>query len=155
MGRNGNGYKQGFFTPKFPGKYIGNAKNIVFRSGWEYRVMRYLDENTTILKWGSEELPIPYVSPLDNRIHHYYVDFYVEARGKDGQIRKMLLEVKPKAQTMPPEKPKRRTKRYLMEVATYGINQAKWEAANEFCLDHGWEFRLITESELFPKKRDK
>jgi len=145
------GYKQGFFSPKFPKKYIGDPTNIVYRSGWEKRVMQSLDENTNVIRWASEEIVVPYISPIDNRPHRYFVDFYVEARAVDGSIKKMLLEVKPAAQTQPPKSPKRKTKRYISEVMTYGVNEAKWRAAQEFCKDKGWEFRLITEAELFKK----
>lgn len=145
------GYKQGFFSPKFPKKYIGDPTNIVYRSGWEKRVMQSLDENTNVLRWASEEIVVPYISPIDNRPHRYFVDFYVEARAVDGSIKKMLLEVKPAAQTQPPKSPKRKTKRYISEVMTYGVNEAKWKAAKEFCKDKGWEFRIITEAELFKK----
>ena len=144
-------YKQGFFSPKFPKKYIGDPTNIVFRSGWERRVMQSLDENTNVLRWASEEIIVPYISPIDNRPHRYFVDFYVEARAIDGSVKKMLLEVKPAAQTQPPKSPKRRTKRYISEVMTYGVNEAKWKAAREYCKDKGWEFRIITEAELFKK----
>ncbi len=144
-------YKQGFFKPKFPKKYIGDPTNIVYRSGWEKRVMQSLDDNLNVIRWASEEVVIPYISPIDNRPHRYFVDFYVEAKLADGSIKKMLLEVKPAAQTKPPKAPKRRTKRYLSEVMTWGVNEAKWKAAKEFCLDKGWEFRIITEAELFKK----
>ena len=59
-----------------------------------------------------------------------------------------MLEVKPKKQTIQPEVRKRLTKQYLMEVQTWGVNQAKWKAATEFCLDRGWQFMLITEDHL-------
>ena len=144
-------YKQGFFKPRFPKKYIGDPTNIVYRSGWEKRVMQTLDENTNIIRWASEEVVVPYISPIDNRPHRYFVDFYVEAKAPDGSVKKMLLEVKPAAQTQPPKAPKRRTKRYISEVMTYGVNEAKWKAAKEFCDDKGWEFRIITEAELFKK----
>lgn len=145
-------YKQGLFTPKNPQKYIGDATNIVYRSGWEKRVMQYLDENINVLRWASEEIIIPYVSPIDNRYHRYFPDFYVEAKASNNTIKKMLLEVKPKAQAQPPKQQARRTKRYLSEVMTYGVNQAKWHAARDFCIDKGWEFKVITETELFNKK---
>lgn len=145
-------YKQGIFKPKNVKKYIGNPTNIVYRSGWELRVMKYLDENTNVVAWSSEEIVIPYRSPIDNRIHRYFVDFYVEVIDRNGNQKKMLLEVKPKSQTQEPKRRSRNTKRYLTEVMTYGVNQAKWKAAQEFCLEKGWEFKLITESELFAKK---
>jgi hypothetical protein len=76
----------------------------------------------------------------------------VEAMLPDGSIKTMLLEVKPKAQTLEPKVPKRRTKRFISEVMTYGVNQAKWKAAREYCEFKGWEFQIITETELFGKK---
>jgi len=144
-------YKQGLFKPVNPKKYIGDPTNIVYRSGWEKRVMDWLDTNTNVVRWGSEEIVIPYVSPIDNKRHRYFPDFYVEAVGRDGETRKMILEVKPKAQTQEPKKPQRTTKRYITEVMTYGVNQAKWKAAEDYCRHKGWEFRLITETELFKK----
>lgn len=145
-------YKQGLFSPKNPQKYIGNPQNIVYRSGWEKRVMEYLDNTSNVVRWASEEIVIPYLSPVDNRHHRYFPDFYVEAVGKDGSIKKMLLEVKPKSQSVPPKPQSRRTKRYIAEVMTYGVNQAKWNAAKDFCIEKGWEFKVLTESELFNKK---
>lgn len=144
-------YKQGIFTPKNPEKYIGDAKNIIYRSGWEKRVMIHLDTQPSIKRWSSEEVVIPYKSPVDDRWHRYFVDFYVEAVRSDGQLVKMLLEVKPKAQTQEPAVQKKRTKRYITEVVTYGVNQAKWKAAEEYCKDRGWQFMLITEEQLFRK----
>lgn len=142
-------YKQGFFKPKNPSKYIGDPTNIVYRSGWEKKVMEWADTNSSVVKWGSEEVIIPYMSPIDNRIHRYFVDFYVEAITNTGEKKVMLLEVKPAGQTQAPKTPKRRTKRYITEVVTYGINQAKWKAAEEYCKNKGWEFRLVTETDIF------
>jgi hypothetical protein len=144
-------YKQGFFKPLNPKKYIGDPTNIVYRSGWEHRCMQMFDTNPNIVRWGSEEIIIPYVSPIDNKVHRYFTDFYVEAVGRDGETKKMLLEVKPKAQTQEPKKPSRKTKKYITEVMTYGVNQAKWKAAEEYCRHKGWEFKVITESDLFKK----
>lgn len=152
MAKKESHYKQGFFRPTNPKKYIGDPTNIVYRSGWEKRVMEWADTNLNVIRWASEEVVIPYVSPIDNRPHRYYVDFYVEAVGRDGETRKMLLEVKPDAQTQEPKRQQRKTKRYITEVMTWGVNQAKWKAAEEYCEEKGWEFRLITEKELFSKK---
>ena len=139
---------KGKYKPKHPEKYAGDADNITYRSLWELRVMKYLDDNSAVLSWASEELAIPYISPVDNRPHRYFPDFIVKARTKEGGVQTMLLEVKPKAQTKEPKKPKRQTKRYLTEVMTWGVNQAKWKAAMEFCADRKWVFKLITEDEL-------
>jgi len=138
----------GLFKPKNPQKYVGDPTNIVYRSSWECKVMSWLDRNPSIISWASEELIIPYKSPVDNRFHRYFPDFLVKVKSRDGKTKTLLLEVKPKKQTLPPEPRKRMTKQYVNEVVTYGVNQAKWEAANEFCLDRGWEFRVLTENDL-------
>ena len=138
----------GKFTPKNPQKYIGDYNNIVYRSSWEARVMDWLDRNDNIISWASEELIIPYISPSDNKFHRYFPDFLVKAKTRDGKFKTILIEVKPKRQTLPPEQKKRVTKQYINEVVTYGVNQAKWKAAQEFCLDRGWEFKVMTEEHL-------
>lgn len=138
---------KGWFKPKNPSKYKGDANNIVYRSNWELRVMKHLDDNPAILWWASEELPIKYVSPVDNKVHRYFPDFIVRTKRKDGSEQTLILEVKPYKQTLMPTQ-KRKTKRYLTEVATYAVNQAKWKAADLFCKEHGWQFKLITENEL-------
>lgn len=138
----------GRFTPKNPKKYVGDHTNIIYRSSWECKVMSWLDKNEDIISWASEELIIPYKSPVDNRVHRYFPDFLVKVKTRDGKSKTMLLEVKPKKQTVQPVLKKRVTKQYLNEVTTYAVNQAKWEAATEYCLDRGWEFRILTEEHL-------
>lgn len=138
----------GIFKPTNPQKYVGDHTNIIWRSTWECRVMTWLDKNPSVVSWASEELTIPYVSPVDGRYHRYFPDFVVKVRTQDGKTKTMMLEVKPKKQTQAPPKQKRVTKRYITEVATWGVNQAKWKAATEFCLDRGWEFKVITEDHL-------
>ena len=139
---------KGRYIPRNIRKYRGDYKNIIYRSSWELKFMKYCDLNDSILEWGSEEVVIPYRSPLDNRIHRYFVDFYIKVEDMSGQIKKYLIEVKPKKQTTPPPKPKRQTKRYISEVTEYAKNQAKWKAATEFCEDRQWSFMIITEDEL-------
>ena len=56
--------------------------------------------------------------------------------------------MKPHKQTQKPKNPKRQTKNYLREVYEYAKNQAKWKAADEFCKDRLWEFKVMTENEL-------
>jgi hypothetical protein len=138
----------GLFKPKHPEKYVGDPTNIVYRSSWEAKVMSWLDNNDSIITWASEELFIPYISPVDNRWHRYFPDFLVKYRTKDNKLSTMMLEVKPKKQTAQPEPQKRKTKQFINEVKTWGVNQAKWKAASEYCLDRGWEFKLITEDHL-------
>jgi len=139
---------QGIFRPKNPKKYIGDSNNIVYRSSWECRIMSWFDQNDDIISWASEELIVPYKSPIDNRFHRYFPDFIVKVKTRDGTMKTLMIEVKPKKQTIPPEPRKRVTKQYVTEVTTYGVNQAKWKAAQEYCLDRGWEFKIMTEEHL-------
>ena len=110
--------------------------------------MDWLDKNPNIISWASEELTVPYISPVDSRWHRYFPDFIVKVKSRDGKLKTLMLEVKPKRQTMEPAPRKRITKQYINEVTTYGVNQAKWKYATEFCLDRGWEFQIITEDHL-------
>lgn len=138
----------GKYRPTNRSKYKGDPTNIIYRSLWELKFMKYCDLNENILEWGSEEIVIPYISPLDNRIHRYFPDFYVRVRSKTGRIEKLIIEIKPLKQTTPPKKQQRRTKRYITEVTTYAVNDAKWKAAREYCKDRQWEFKILTEKEL-------
>lgn len=143
---------KGKFKPKHPEKYIGDPNNIIYRSLWEFKVMRILDLHADVLRWGSEELSIPYLSPVDKRIHRYFPDFFVEKRSPDGTIERVIIEVKPAKETRPPVKPKKvtrnTTKRLIKEATTYEINAAKWRAAEKFCEEHGLAFKILTEHEL-------
>ena len=138
---------KGWFTPKHRSKYKGDSENVVYRSSWELRVMKNFDENPSVIWWASEEMFVKYVSPIDKRVHRYFPDFVVRVKKKDGKEATMMLEVKPEKQTKPP-KQSRRTRKMLAEVATYAINQEKWKAAELFCLEHGWQFKILTEKEL-------
>jgi len=144
---------RGKYKPTKPEKYDGDPTKIVYRSLLERRFMVYCDNNPSILKWSSEEVVIPYVSPLDNKIHRYFVDFMIRYRDVNGNIRTSLIEVKPHLQTMEPKKKNigtstKPTRRYSTEVMTWGVNQAKWKAATAYCNDRKWEFKLLTEKQL-------
>jgi|TARA_B100001939_G_scaffold148543_1_gene128545 hypothetical protein len=135
---------KGKYQPSFPKKYKGNSSNIIYRSLWERKFMVYCDKNENILEWASEEIALPYRSPLDNKIHRYFPDFYIKVKESNGVVKKMLIEVKPKKQTSKPLK----EKASVYEVREYIRNQAKWKAAKNFCDDHQWEFKILTEDEL-------
>lgn len=110
--------------------------------------MKWCDNNASVLEWGSEEIVIPYLSPVDGRVHRYFVDFYMKIRQQDGTIARYLIEIKPQKFTQPPVKPQRVTPRYIQEVMSYGVNQSKWKNAQEFCEDRGWKFLVLTEYDL-------
>lgn len=139
---------KGQFKPKNPNKYKGNVSNIIYRSSWELKMMMHLDNHPEVFQWSSEEVVIPYRSPIDNKIHRYFVDFYV-TQIKNGKKETSLIEVKPSKQCRPPVQQKnKKNKTYLTEVRTWGVNEAKWKACTKYCEERGWKFLIITEKEL-------
>ena len=143
---------KGRYRPSNPKKYKGDSSNIIYRSLWERKFMVYCDNQTKILEWGSEEIVLPYRSPIDNKVHRYYPDFYIKVRESNGKIKRYIIEIKPKKQTVEPKMKKRKTKGYIYEVYEYAKNQAEWKAAEEFCKDRMWEFKVLTEEELGSKE---
>jgi len=139
---------KGKYNPEHPKKYIGNVKNIVYRSMWERRFMKYCDTYISVLKWSSEELVIPYFSPVDRKMHRYYPDFLITVSNKDGIKKTIVVEVKPKRECKAPKKKTKITPRYLQEMKTWSVNEAKWKYAKEFCKDRGWEFKIVTEDHV-------
>tara|TARA_B100000035_G_scaffold199532_1_gene170530 strand:- start:358 stop:864 length:507 start_codon:yes stop_codon:yes gene_type:complete len=132
----------GLYKAKNINKYKGDHSNIVYRSLWEKAVFQWCDKNPKVKQWSSEETIIPYYYEVDKKYHRYFVDMKIVF---DDKI--LLVEIKPEKETKPPEGPKR-TKRYVTEGLTYVKNMNKWEAANEYAKDRGWEFQVWTEKTL-------
>jgi hypothetical protein len=141
------------FIPKNPKKYVGNPNNIICRSLWERTFCKYLDENANVIRWSSEELEIPYVSPIDKQIHRYYPDFLFEIK-KGTTVETLVVEIKPKKQTKEPTRGEKSNRTYLTEMAQYQINTSKWESAKKFCDTNGWKFMILTENDLFKGKNN-
>ena len=139
---------KGKFRVDNPVKYRGDISNIVYRSLWELRFMKWCDKNQSVEEWGSETVIVPYISPVDRKAHRYFVDFYVKVRNKNGALQKYLIEIKPERFTKPPAIPKKKTKRFIDEVFQYSVNDAKWKAAFEFCKDRNMTFMILTEKDL-------
>ena len=144
-------YLQGFFTPKNPSKYKGDVKNIVFRSSYELKALKWCDMNPSIIEYSSEETIVPYFNELDGKMHRYFVDLLVKIKTNSG-IKTFLVEIKPASQVAKPNPPQRKTKKsqmtYMNEVDTWICNQQKWKAASAFSEKRGWEFKILTEKEL-------
>jgi hypothetical protein len=140
-------FKQGIFRPINKDKFIGEFA--IFRSSYERKFMLWADKNPNVLEWSSERIVIPYKSPLDGKIHRYFIDNYMAIKEGD-KIKKYLIEIKPFSQTQKP-KPSNRKKKstVLYENTQWVINQAKWEAAKKFAASRNAEFLLLTEKELF------
>ncbi len=135
---------KGKYKIKKPEKYLGDYKNVVYRSLWERQAFKWCESNSRVKAWNSEEVVIPYKCKTDNKIHRYFIDLFVEMDNGDC----ILVEIKPKKETNPPKKPSRKTKKYINEVVTFVKNQSKWEAANQFAEHKGWKFQIWTEDTL-------
>ena len=131
------------FLPRFPEKYVGDVNNIFARSSWEVTVMKFFDSRPDIIKWGSEEVVIPYLSPADNKIHRYFPDFFIEYRNADGEIKREIVEVKPHHESEAIAAKSQRSKDALL------INVAKWKSASIYCETRGMTFRVITEKSIY------
>lgn len=139
----------GFYKPKNPKKYKGIPTRITYRSMWEKKFMIFCDTNSSIVEWGSEEVVVPYRSPIDGRAHRYYPDFYIKVKNRKGETQKYIIEIKPKRQVIGPDKnPKRKTAAWKREVLTYIKNEAKWEAARSYCDIRSMKFMILTEDHL-------
>jgi hypothetical protein len=139
---------KGKYKPSNPEKYKGDPTNIIYRSLWERKFMVYCDTNNNVLEWASEETIVRYYDPISKKVRRYFPDFVIKVLQPDGKSKKIMIEIKPKRQTVPPPKPKRQTENYINEVYEYAKNQAKWEAAKDFCEDRLWEFKILTEDDL-------
>ena len=140
--------RSGRYRPSNITKYRGDYRNIIYRSSWEKIFMRYCDKNDNIIEWGSEEVIIPYRSPLDNRLHRYFPDFYIKVKDLSGAPKKYIIEIKPKRQCTEPKIQKTKSRKYVREVMEYAKNQAKWGAARNWCSDRMMEFKILTEDNL-------
>ena len=143
---------KGKYIPINRKKYVGNSSQVIYRSLWERKLMVYCDRNEKVIEWGSEEVIVPYRSPWDGKMHRYFPDFYMKVKQGNGAYKKFIIEVKPKAQCKEPIKtPKRKTRKWYKEVQTWGINQAKWKSATDYCENRGMEFKILTEDHLNPQ----
>tara|TARA_B100001094_G_C17929425_1_gene669978 strand:- start:221 stop:658 length:438 start_codon:yes stop_codon:yes gene_type:complete len=138
-------YRQGLFVPNNKDKFIG--ERAVYRSGLELKFFRFCDNNPKVLRWGSENIKIPYYNPLTKRTHRYHIDNYVVIKEGD-KITKYCVEIKPYKQTKPPTTKYRKREHLLYEQKQYVTNQAKWAAARKYCDGRNYKFLILTENEI-------
>lgn len=145
--------RQGYFLPKNPEKYEGDVSQIIYRSSWEYKFLKFCDDNEKILKYSSEPVGIAYWNPVSKKTCKYWVDAYIVTKDKSGNLKKWILEIKPLKYTQPPKPIKKMTekqmKHYLSHTKAYLINRAKFEAAKDYADSKGIKFGIITENFLF------
>ncbi len=138
-------FAKGKFTMTHPEKYVGN-KIPIYRSSWEWTFMRFCDMNENVQKWASEAIQIPYRDPLTGRQTIYVPDFFIQYLDKRGRLIVELIEIKPASQTI-----LERVGKNKYNQAQFVKNQAKWQAANNWCRQQGIRFRILNENDIFDK----
>jgi hypothetical protein len=133
------------WNPIHPEKYAGDPSTIILRSSWERRFCKWVDSNPNVISWSSESFCIPYISPLDGKMHRYFPDNLMTIKTKEG-VKTYLVEIKPHSQANPSNS--RRRKTFIRETEVYAVNMSKWEAADKWCKVRGYEFIVLTEYEL-------
>jgi hypothetical protein len=141
-------FQQGLFRPHNPSKYVGDPTNIVYRSSWELKFMRWADSNPAVISWASEEIAVPYHDRASNKLRRYFPDFLIKIKTKDGKVETWLVEIKPSKETMPPVRGSKKERTYIKEVKTFATNYSKWESAKRFCDKNNMKFKILTEKEL-------
>lgn len=148
-------YRQGYFMPTSPTKYIGDPSKIIYRSSWEYKFCNYCDLTPEIVSWSSEPIGIPYISPIDSREHRYFVDFYMKIQ-KTNEIIEYLVEIKPSKSLKPPVMKEglstiKRLKEFNKAATDWVVNRAKFIAAENFARLNNKHFIIVTEEFLFKR----
>lgn len=111
------------------GEYTSTKSGSIFhyRSGWELKIMQFLDADPKVESWSYEKIVIEYVSNIrTKKKRRYYPDFYVTYSDGHSEV----IEVKPS----------RKLKQRIVEK--------KIEAAKIWCSEKKIEFRIITEKQM-------
>ena len=137
----------GKYKVKNLAKYRGDPDKVVYRSSWEKACFQWCDANPKVKSWSSEETVVPYKWDIDKKMHRYFVDLKITFTDN----KTILVEIKPSKETTPPKRPDK-SKRYIGEAMTYVKNMNKWEAADAYAKDRGWEFQVWTEDTLYEMK---
>lgn len=138
----------GMYMPTNKQKYKGNINKITYRSNLEKYYFNYMDLNPQVLEWNSEEVIVPYISPVDNTHHRYYIDLWVKVKTKNGKLKQVLIEIKPSNECDLPKMPESGlTAGYKKACLTYLVNQKKWEYARNYAEKHNMTFQILTEKD--------
>lgn len=148
-------YNYGYFKPNNPQKYTGDLNQILYRSSWEFYVLRMLDNNPQVYEYCAEPIAIKYLNPITQKYNNYYIDVYAKVLNKTNEFIEWLLEIKPNKYIHPPKQPKNPTyqanKNYNYHARQYIINCKKFQSAREYARAKGMKFGIITETFLFNK----
>jgi|694.fasta_scaffold16082_3 hypothetical protein len=152
--RKDSGYRQGYFTPIRPEKYIGDPGKIIYRSSWEKKFMTFCDINEKVICWSSETIQVPYLNPIENSTKIYNLDFYFKVREEDGSFKEYIAEIKPSKKLEKPVLPntrltEKRVEAHNYQMKEYLTNIYKFQAAKQWAEERNWEFMIVTEKFLY------
>ena len=139
-------YLHGTFKPKNTKKYAGTTRPI-YRSSWELQMFITLDESEKVISWASEPVKIPYRNPVTTKVSQYIPDLIIQYVDSHNTIHTELVEIKPMKEAIFEKAKSRKDKLSLI------VNQSKWAAAQAFCKQQGMTFRVLTERDLFFRKK--
>ena len=83
--------------------------------------------NENIVEWASEEFCIPYLSPLDGRVHRYFPDFLIKVKERNGSTKTYVVEVNPKDKLNHHKESQKVTKSFINEAKTFEVNSLSGE----------------------------
>ena len=140
-------FKSGKYIPNNEEKFGENA--YIYRTSYELQLFKWCDSNPNILKVGYEKIVIPYICKTDNRLHKYYLDFFIIMKEKDKNV-VYLIEVKPYRQTIPPVPSNRKKKTTILtENLNWLKNTSKWTSAKQYCQSKGYRWCILTEKGIY------
>lgn len=165
---NNTKYHQGNYIPKYKDKVLklNTQSGVYYRSSWEKKIMTWLDLNKNIKKWGAECMRIPYqvTSMVDGDLklksHTYFPDFYYELVIGNGELKKVVVEVKPNKEyedallfergqfKIEENLNLKKLKNLEYRFKTAQKNSEKWKTMIKWCNKKGYEFIIITELHL-------
>lgn len=153
----GSKYKQGYYFPVNPLKYIGDDKRVIYRSSLEHLFCVQCDTDPNIIRWISEPdfLQIRYINPFKKRMATYYPDFYVQFQSaKASGVVQAVIEIKADNMiNLPKHANPARMSNYMKK--SFILNQAKKKAAEIVCAEKGMVYLVLTEkSDFFKKKKN-
>jgi|WetSurMetagenome_2_1015567.scaffolds.fasta_scaffold16525_2 hypothetical protein len=135
------------FVPKNKDKFVGEYAPL--RSGYEKKFAEWLDKTPAIIKWAYESVVVSYYDPVKRKRRRYYPDFTLAVQNANGTVSAYLVEIKPLKETQQPKKtPGLQPVVYRRQLLTYFNNVAKWKAAESWCAQNNFEFKIINENHL-------
>lgn len=151
----GGKWKKGYFDVSNSTKYVASKSgDCIYRSSYEWRFMKWCENNPNVKSWTSEPFSVPYTDLTNpNKTRNYWIDFVVEFN--DGEV--LWVEVKPKSQLDDVNMFSRQyaecvdiTQKvnFARHNKVEAMNYSKWYHAERYAKSRNAKFMVITENFL-------